>query len=115
MPDILIRKVDEETYSKLKAKAQASKEGALEPWLKSQLEILAEGPIIKERYTIRIGGKGQIRRFGDSLTSPTYKDTSECLVGIIEQATALIKRNSPGDREEALWLLRNHFDDVYET
>ncbi len=115
MPDILIRKVEQGVYDVLKAKAQASKEGALEPWLKEQLAILAQGPVIKERYTIRISGIGQIRRFSDQLTSTTYKSVSQDEAGILARAENMVRRNEPNDREDALDLLRSHFDDVYEV
>jgi hypothetical protein len=115
LKDILIRKVNDETYNQLREKAQASKEGALEPWLREQLEILAAGPVIKERYTIRIGGKGEIRRFGDKLTSPTFKRTTMEEMQIIQKAAEMVKRNEPNDREDAISFLLDHFDDVYET
>jgi len=115
MKDILIRKVSDETHAQLLAKAQASKEGSLEPWLREQLEILAVGPVVKERYAIIIGGKGQIRRYNDSLTSPTFKNTTMEDIQAIEKAANIVRRNAPGDREEAIWMLRNHFDDVYES
>ena len=115
MKSILIRDIPEELYNALKAKAQASAEGALEPWLRAQLDMRAHGPVVKERYTIRIGGVGQIRRFSDALTSCTYKNASQEEAAILAQAERLVKRNEPNDREDALFLLRMHFDDVYET
>lgn len=116
-----VRDLTDGTIEKITAKAQAAGLSR-EAWLRKQIEALATGPIVKERYAIRFYANdtpahGLIRRMcgdvggiggGPDRLNPAQMRT-------YERAKELILRNGPGDREEAIYLLRSHFDNVFEV
>jgi hypothetical protein len=120
MPDILLRDVPQEIADALSQMAQATGKDRM-AWLKEQLSILASGPVIRKRYAIKFYNSGDesglIRRFGDELnaTSVTHGMVSQEIGEAISKAADHIRRNQAGDKEEAMWLLKNVFDNVFEV
>lgn len=92
-------------------------------YIQDTLIAIAAGPIVKGRYALHFsttdnsGAQGQIRRFNDDVNG-----THASFIGArtteqtdaINGATHLIRRNGPGDREEAFFLLKSHFNNVFE-
>ncbi len=91
-------------------------------YIQDVLISIAAGPIVKGRYALHFsttdnsGAQGQIRRFNDDLNGTHLSSIglNAEQVGIVEQAKNLIRRNSPGDREEAFFVLKTHFNNVFE-
>ena len=121
MSDLLIRDVPEEIMAALSQKASAAGQDRM-PWIRTQLVKLAAEPIITERYAIRFyaddaPAKGSIRRFSDGVNGVGggCSDLSEDQFGAYKKAQDLVRRNSLGDREEAIFLLKSHFNNVFEV
>jgi plasmid stability protein len=116
MADISIRNVPDSIYAALKE--QASLEGkGLETWLRDQLTILVSKPVIKRHYKLRAtnedGAIAAIIRRDETV----HLSTAHCSnqqQQICEQAVDFVKRNEPGDREQAIALLRSAFEEVFE-
>jgi uncharacterized membrane protein YidH (DUF202 family) len=120
MPDILIRDVPEDVANALSQMAQAAGKDRM-AWIREQLSLLASGPVIHKRYAIKFYNSGDesglIRRFGDELnaTSATHGMVSREIGDVISKAADHVRRNQAGDKEEAMWLLKNVFDNVFEV
>jgi len=118
MPDILLKEVPDDIAQALSQMAQAAGKDR-HTWLKEQLTILASGPVIRKRYAIKFYNDGEksglIRRFGDELTSVAHDFVSQETGKAIEKATDHVRRNEQGDKEEAMWLLKNCFNNVFEV
>ena len=120
MPDILLKDVPQEVANALSQMAQASGKDR-HTWLKEQLSILASGPVIHKRYAVKFYNSGDesglIRRFGDELnaTSVTHGMVSQEVGEAISKAADHVRRNEQGDKEEAMWILKNVFDNVFEV
>jgi plasmid stability protein len=118
MADISIRNVPDSIYAALKE--QASREGkGLETWLRDQLTVLVSKPVIKRDYKLRAtsedGAMATIIRRGDDRA--VHVSTVHCSTQqqqICEKAVVFVKRNEPGDREQAIALLRSVFEEVFE-
>ncbi len=121
MSDLLIRDVPEEIMAALSQKASAAGQDRMS-WIRAQLVKLAAEPIITERYAIRFyadegPAKGSIRRFSDGVNGVGggCSDLSEDQFGAYKKAQDLVRRNGLGDREEAIFLLKSHFNNVFEV
>lgn len=121
MPDMSIRRFSEDEYAMLKAAAAAA-DKSLEAWARDVLLRAAAEPLIKERYAIRFyadegAAKGIIRRLGDDprATGGGCSDMDAEQFDAYHKAQDLVRRNGPGDREEAIWTLKNHFNNVFEV
>ena len=121
MPDILIRDVPEEVMAALSQKASAAGKDRMS-FIRDLLIKLAAEPIITERYAIRFyaddgPAKGSIRRFSDGLNGVGggCSDLSQEQFDAYKKAQDLVRRNSLGDREEAIFLLKSHFNNVFEV
>ena len=116
MADISIRNVPDAIYAALKE--QASLEGkGLETWLREQLTVFVSKPVIKRHYKLRAtsedGALAAIIRRDETV----HLSTSHCShqqQQICEKAVDYVKRNEPGDREQAIALLRSAFEEVFE-
>jgi hypothetical protein len=120
MPDILLREVPEEVAKALSQMAQAAGKDR-HTWIKDQLSLLASGPILRERYAIKFynaanEGKGRITRRSNDLggTTGTFANLNENEARAVEMATDRVRRNQQGDLAEAMWNLKNVFDNVFE-
>jgi plasmid stability protein len=116
MADISIRNVPDAIYAALKERASLEGKG-LETWLREQLTVFVSKPVIKRHYKLRATSEegalaAIIRR--DEQTVLTTAHCSPQQQQICEQAVDLVKRNEPGDREEAIALLRSAFEEVFE-
>jgi hypothetical protein len=120
MSDILLRDIPQELADALSQMAQAAGKDR-QAWIKEQLSLLASGPILRERYAIKFynsgnSGKGRITRRSSDLngTTGTYANLNEDEAKAVEMATDLVRRNQQGDLAEAMWNLKNVFDNVFE-
>lgn len=121
MADILIRDIPDDIAKALTEHAQAAGQDRM-TYIRAMLIQAASGPIVKKRYAIRFyndanSSRGLIRRFGDDPRQTSYGcDVADSEAGkAVERAIDFVRRNGPGDREEATWELRNHFDHVFEV
>ena len=120
MADLLIRDIPEEVMAALSQKASAAGQDRMS-WIRAQLVKLASEPIITERYAYRVysesGSRGLIRRLSDhpNGVSATYQSFSEDEARAMDKAADLIRRNGPGDREKAVALLQDAFEEVMEV
>jgi hypothetical protein len=91
-------------------------------YIQDLLLSIATTPVIRERYALHFsttdnsGAQGQIRRFDNDLNGTHLSSISlnSEQVSIVEQAKNLVRRNAPGDREEAIHVLKTHFNNVFE-
>ncbi len=117
MADLSIRGVPEEVHATLKEKA-ASDGKSLEMWLRERLAMLARQPVVKHRYILKAFGPeaayAQIRRLEDDMGGGA-KNLSQGQMDAYRLAQEYVKRNAPGDRENAHDLLSKHFETVFET
>jgi len=121
MVDILIRDVPEDAARALSEHAQASGKDRM-AYIRDLLIQFASEPIVKERYAIRFydddtPAHGLIRRMcGDGNGIGGGPDRlTPAQMHAYEQARDLVLRNRPGDREKVIWLLKSHFDNVFEV
>lgn len=130
MPTILIRDVPEDVVRALGQRAE-ERGMSREAWLREQLKALASGPAVKPAYALHytseaIGGEnvGAVGAVGMIVRNPD-DPTGQVVRGTIAGPTAaqyaahlnaerLVALNRPGDREEALRLLRAAFSVVFE-
>ncbi len=121
MAQKLIRDIPDEIMAAIEQKARSNGQNA-EAYIRDLLVKLAAEPIITERYAIRFyaddaPAKGSIRRFSDGVNGVGggCSDLSEDQFGAYKKAQDLVRRNSLGDREEAIFLLKSHFNNVFEV
>ncbi len=121
MAQKLIRDIPDEIMAAIEQKARSNGQNA-EAYIRDLLVKLAAEPIITERYAIRFyaddaPAKGSIRRFSDGANGVGggCSDLSEDQFGAYKKAQDLVRRNSLGDREEAIFLLKSHFNNVFEV
>jgi hypothetical protein len=115
---VSVRGLKEGTLSKIDAKASAAG-ASREAWLRKQIESLADEPIIKERYGYRVygkSGKGVLKRLSNhpNGVQSGFSNFSQEEADAYKRAQDYISRNGPGDREEAVFLLKSAFDEVFE-
>jgi hypothetical protein len=113
-PDNLVEGVDEMARAAGKSR---------ETWLRDLVISATAEPLIKKRYGYRFYdtkslGHGIIRRLGGEPCIISNADgegsMNSAQMNAYKQATLLIQRNLPGDREEAIHLLKSQFDNVFE-
>jgi len=117
--DILVRDIPPEVDAALKAHAEAAHMSRNE-YILAQWRKLIEQPIITTRYGYRVYGKagrGIIKRYSDDPrgTSATCVDFDAAEADALKQAEDLIRRNQPGNREEAVAILHEAFREVFEA
>lgn len=118
MANILIRDIPENVASALTEKAQAVGKDRM-AYIRALLIKDAAEPVVKERYAYRFVSdtglaSGIIRRFGDKVESVGVTGVTVEGLQVIGRVEVLMRRNNPGDREEALYLLKHHFNNVFE-
>ncbi len=121
MPDMSIRGISEEEYAALKQHAQAAGK-SLETWARDLLLASANKPVVKERYAYRFytkagGGHGKITRRDNRPggTGSVYTGLSREEADAVRRIEDIIRRNDPGDRERAVAMLMERFEDVVEV
>ena len=119
MTNILIRDIPENVASALTEKAQAVGKDRM-AYIRDLLIKDAAEPVIKERYAYRFVSdtglaSGIIRRFGNKVEDVGVTGVTVEGLQVIEQVKGLMRRNKPGDREEALYLLKHYFNNVVEV
>jgi plasmid stability protein len=115
-----IRDVSSQAAAILKERAAAagkSTEGFVRDWIES----LAETPLVRQRYTLRAygsdGARVTIERHSDhpnGVGGGAVNLTQEQLTAD-RMAREYVRRNQPGDREQAITLLKNVFSEVFEA
>ena len=117
MADISIRNVPDAIYAALKEQASLDGKG-LETWLRDQLTVLVSKPVVKRHYKLRAtsedGALAAIIRRDDQIVHLSTAHCSTQQQQICEKAVDYVKRNEPGDREQAIALLRTAFEVVFE-
>lgn len=120
MPDMSIRGFSEEDYAALKEQARRAGK-PLEGWAREILLKTLKSPIVKERYAYRVysksGGRGKITRYenGPNGTSGTFANFGQEEAEAMRRAEDLMRRNEVGDREKAIALLQDTFEEVMEV
>jgi plasmid stability protein len=116
MADISIRNVPDAIYAALKERASLEGKG-LETWLREQLTVFVSKPVIKRHYKLRATSEegalaAIIRRDEQTVLKTAHCSPQQQQIG--EQALDWVKRNEPGDREQAIGLRRSAFEEVFE-
>ena len=119
MADILIRDIPEEVATALSQKAVAAGKDRM-AYIRDLLTKVASEPIVSERYAYRVygkDGKGKITRHSDhpNGTGSVFTNFGQEDVNTIQKAEDLIRRNGVGDREKAVALLQQQFEEVVEV
>jgi hypothetical protein len=116
MPQFIIRDIDGEIAAKVEVLA-SSANLSREQWLRELVISATKQPVVKERYSIRvygINGKGIIRRLGDGAPGGGCSNFSEHEFTAFNKASDFVRRNQPGDREQAIRILSDAFEEVFE-
>ncbi len=116
MTNILIRDIPEGVASALTEKAQAVGKDRM-TYIRDLLIKDAAEPLVKDHYAFRFVSdlaSGTIRRLRDQSVIKEVTGLSPEGSQVIEQVKTLMQRNKPGDREEAIHLLKCHFSNVFE-
>jgi len=118
MPDILIRNVSEATAAAIQTHAAAAGQSQ-QQYLQALLEGLTQQPIVRQRYTVKAVGpesaRCHIRRDHAGIIGRGATDCGQSQFAAYKRAIDLIERNAPGDREQAIGLLHEQFEDVFEV
>jgi|SRR5215469_9706186 len=119
MAQKLIRDIPDETMAALEAKAAAAGQNT-EAWIRDLLIQAAAEPIVKERYAFRFStdtglAKGMLRRVHDNVERVGVTGLTVEGWQVIVQVEKLMLRNNPGDREDAMHLLKSNFNSVFEV
>lgn len=117
MPQLTIRKFSDDEYQALKAKADSAGM-PLEVYAYEHLKMLIRQPTVQMRYILRAfnpdASCAMIRRVEDSMGHDIKNATPE-QQHYFSLALEFVKRNGPGDREEAMKALFKAFEHVFET
>lgn len=118
MAQFHIRDFPDDLVSKVEALASASNLSR-EAWLRELVINATKQPVVKKEYSIRVygaKGKGLIRRYGDGPNNVGggSNDFSQVEFEAYKKAGDYVSRNEPGDRERAISLLQNVFEEVFE-
>lgn len=118
MAQFHVRDIPEDVALKVDALASASNQSR-ESWLRDLIVNATKQPVIKKEYSIRVygtNGKGIIRRYGDGSNNVGggSNNFSQAEHEAYKKAQNYVSRNQPGDREEAIRILRNAFEEVLE-
>ncbi len=120
MTDILIRSVPDTVADQLADMAAAAGEDRM-AYIRKLLVQHVAGPVVRERYAYRVytahGGRGKITRDSNhpNGTGATFTGFSQEEATVMQRVEDLVRRNEPGDREKAVALLQQTFEDVMEV
>jgi len=127
MPTFTIRDVSDAAAQAIRERAAAAGKST-EAYIREWIEMQAQQPIVKERYTLKALGpdaaRCHIRRdliertaSGDryGIIGRGANGMSQAQADAYKQAISLVERNAAGDRERAIGLLQAQFEDVFET
>ena len=119
MTDILIREVPEDVANALAELARGAGKDRM-TFIRDLLIKAATEPIVKERYAIRFStdtglARGMLRRVHDDVERVGVTGLTVEAWQVIGQVEVLMRRNNPGDREEAIHLLKSNFNSVFEV
>lgn len=116
MAQFHIRDVPEYIAEKVEVLANAA-DKSREAWLRDLVINATKQPVVKERYSIRVyglNGKGTIRRLGEGVPGGGCSNLSENEFNAFHKAKDYVQRNHPGDREKAISVLSDAFEEVFE-
>jgi hypothetical protein len=119
MTDILIRGVPEDVANALAELARGAGKDRM-TFIRDLLIKAATEPIVKERYAIRFStdtglASGMLRRIGDRVERVGVTGLTVEAWQVIAQVEKIMLRNDPGDREDAIHLLKRDFSRVFEV
>lgn len=120
MGEMLLRNLPDDTLKALTEKAQAAGKDRQSYVVEHLIEWASE-PVVKTRYALRFyndktPGHGTIRRLSDDVNGVGggAANMDEKSFKAYQKAQDLIRRNQPGDREQAIHLLKECFENVFE-
>jgi|SRR5580765_35770 len=115
MPDLSIRKLTEDEHAALKIKAAAAKK-SVEAYVRDLILESLRGPIVYQSYILKAYGPGPahatIHRIADDAVTSNAELCNEAQINTYQEAKGLIKSNRPEEREKALGIMREQFEDV---
>lgn len=118
MAQFHVRDIPEDVAEKVDALANAASQSR-ESWLRDLIVAATKQPVVKKEYTIRVygaNGKGLIRRYGDGPNNVGggCSGLSQAEFDAYKKAEDYVSRNEPGDREQAIRILSQVFEEVFE-
>lgn len=122
MADIIISNIDEALVMALDERAAAAGMRR-DAWLREQLAALATGSIVRHTYVLRafdnrperVGTLHLTRRNDGTIDITNSYVSTPAQRGAVQVVKELMTRNEPGDRESAIQLLKEQFEQVFET
>lgn len=118
MADVLIRGLSDDEVEKIDNLASAA-DMSRQTWLKEVISNATKAHVVKERYAIKVyglNGRGTIQRHGDGPNNVGggFADFTANEADTFQKAKDFVIRNQPGDRERAIGILQNAFEEVFE-
>jgi hypothetical protein len=118
MAQFHIRDFPDELVEKVDALAAAAGQRR-ETWLRELVINATKQPVVKKEYSIRVygaEGKGIIRRYGDGPNNVGGggSNFSQDETLAYNKAKDYVSRNGLGDREKAIAILQEVFEEVFE-
>jgi hypothetical protein len=118
MAQFHVRDIPEDVAEKVDDLANASNQSR-ESWLRELIVNATKQPVVKKRYSIKVygaEGKGIIKRYGDgdNNVGGGCSNFSQEEFDAYNKAQDYVSRNQPGDREVAIKILREVFEEVFE-
>lgn len=115
MPSITIRNLSDEAIAALDAHAYANKQSR-ESWVRGLIEGLIGQPIVKLRYQIKAVSPEAtvVLDRGNQPGTDSTGTLSKQQQAAQQEASVLVMRNLPGDRERAIAVLQGAFEHVFE-
>lgn len=118
MPVFTIRDVSETAAQAIRERAAAAGKST-EAFIREWIEQQAQEPIVRQSYGLRAMGPeaahATVKRSPAGLSGQGAANLSQQQAEAYKRVKLLVERNSPGDREQAIGLLREHFEEVFEV
>jgi hypothetical protein len=118
MPDILIRDVNASVVAAIQTHAAAAGQ-TQQQYLSALLEGLVQQPVVRATYGLKAfgpdGARMTVSRWRDGLSGQGGANLSQTQADAYKRVTLLVERNEPGDREQAIGLLKQCFEEVFEV
>lgn len=113
--DVLLRGFNSDEIEKIDALASAV-DMSRHMWMKEAVLNATKAPVVKERYAIKVygfNGRGTIQRHGNGVGGGCSNFTQNEF-DAYTKAKDFVARNEPGDRERAISILQDAFEEVFE-
>lgn len=113
-----VRDVSESAAQALKERAAAAGKST-EAFIREWIERQAQEPVVRQTYGLRAMGPDAahitVKRNRDGLSGQGARNLSQQQTEAYRHVLLLVQRNDPGDRERAIGILREHFEEVFEV